>query len=108
MRHQYRIEDPGGPQDGEFLEFDGATSPGMYARERFQLRDGRMVWMAYEGPTKNEMIEQFLRLFVEKGCRGSARNSLTVIAGILECRAKSEALRKKITNPSSCAPDSEI
>lgn len=46
-RYEYRIEDPGGPQDGEAVVF-GQNSPTMNARERFQLADGRIVWVRFE------------------------------------------------------------
>ncbi len=47
-RHVYRIEDPGGPQHGERISF-GPSTPPMFARERFQLADGRLVWIEYVG-----------------------------------------------------------
>ena len=47
-RYVYRIEDPGGPQHGERISF-GPSTPPMFARERFQLADGRLVWIEYVG-----------------------------------------------------------
>ena len=51
-RHVYRIEDPGGPQHGERISF-GPSTPPMFARERFQLADGRLVWIEYVGAVQS-------------------------------------------------------
>ena len=47
-RHIYRIESPGTPEHGRTLTF-GTDSPAMFARDRFTLADGRMVWIEYVG-----------------------------------------------------------
>ena len=48
LRHIYRIAAPGTPEHGRMLTFGPATPP-MFARDRFTLADGRMVWIEYVG-----------------------------------------------------------
>lgn len=48
-RYTYRIDDPGGTEDGKVLTF-GSGSPPMRARELFTLANGRLVWIEHVRP----------------------------------------------------------
>ena len=48
VRYEYVVDAPGSPEHGQILSF-GSYAPRMYARERYQLRDGRLVWIHYRG-----------------------------------------------------------
>lgn len=50
-RYQYRVVAPGRPEDGQIVEF-GPEAPRLYSRERYQLRDGTMVWIEFLGEAR--------------------------------------------------------